>query len=283
MTNPDISIVTPVFNSVRWIELCLQSVRHALQGRNFEHIVVDGGSTDGTLEYLKQQKDIRLIPGPDKGMYDALNKGMAAARGRIVGHLNADEQYDRAGLAHALQKLDQTGADAVFGPTIMLDEHLNFLYLFNQITVPRPIDANWHMPVQTCSFLYRREIWERYPYPAEYRVVGDHVWFRRQMKLGLKLVSVRRPIGIFTWHQDDIAKRIGPHQENALADVDRKSLPMRFTKLFFRLRHLLRFGTLRPFRLEWEIFGFSTGKANSKLFFPKLHLKRSGSANRICK
>jgi len=279
----DISIVTPVFNSVRWIELCLQSVRHALQGRSYEHIVVDGGSTDGTLEYLKQQKDIRFIPGPDKGMYDALNKGMATARGQVLGHLNADEQYDRAGLAHALQKLDQTGADAVFGPTIMLDEHLNFLYLFNQITVPRPIDADYQMPVQTCSFLFRRQIWERCPYPAEYRVVGDHVWFRRQMKLGLKLVSTRKPIGLFTWHQDDIAKRLGHHQENALFDVNRKSPRMRLAKLFFRLRHLLRCGTLRPFRLEWEIFGFSTGKANSKLFFPRLHLKRSRSANRICK
>ena len=112
----EISIVTPVFNSVRWIDLCVRSVRHALQGRKYEHIVCDGGSTDGTLDYLQKQKDIRLIPGPDKGMYDALNKGMAAARGRIVGHLNADEQYDRAGLTHALQKLEQTRADAVFGP-----------------------------------------------------------------------------------------------------------------------------------------------------------------------
>ena len=87
---------------------------------------------------------------------------MAAARGRILGHLNADEQYDRAGLAHALQKFDQSKADAVFGPTIMLDGQLNFLYLFNQITIPRPIDADWHMPVQTCSFLFRRGIWERW-------------------------------------------------------------------------------------------------------------------------
>jgi glycosyltransferase involved in cell wall biosynthesis len=246
-------MVTPVFNSVRWIELCLQTVCHALQGRSYEHIVVDGGSTDGTLEYLKQQKDIRLIPGPDRGMYDALNKGMAVARGRILGHLNADEQYDRAGLAQALQKLDQTKADAVFGPTIMLDGQLNFLYLFNQITVPRPIDAEWHMPVQTCSFLFRREIWERCPYPAEYRVVGDHVWFRRQMKLGLNLVSIRKPIGIFTWHGDDIAKRIGPHNENALADVNRKSLFMRLTKLFFRFRHLCSGGTLSPRPLQYEI------------------------------
>ena len=92
-------------------------------------------------------------------MYDALNKDMAAARGRILGHLNNNEQYDREGLTHVLQNLDQSGADAVFGPTIMLDEHLKFLYPFNQITVPPPIDADWHMLVQTCSFLFRRQIW----------------------------------------------------------------------------------------------------------------------------
>ena len=266
----DISIVTPVFNSVRWIELCLQSVRHALQGQSYEHIVVDGGSTDGTLEYLKQQKDIRLIPGPDKGMYDALNKGMATARGRILGHLNADEQYDRAGLAHALEKLDQIGADAVFGPTIMLDEHLNFLYLFNQITIPRPIDADWHMPVQTCSFLYRREIWERCPYPAEYRVVGDHVWFRRQMKLGLKLVSIRMPIGLFAWHQDDIAKRLGSHTENALSGVNRKTFRMRIAKLIFRLRKLVLGGCLPPLRLSYEIMTDQKTRARRSIVLPRL-------------
>jgi len=270
----DISIVTPVFNSVRWIDLCVRSVRHALQGRNYEHIVCDGGSTDGTLEYLKQQSDIRLIPGPDRGMYDALNKGMAAARGRILGHLNADEQYDRAGLAHALAKLEQTGADAVFGPTIMLDGQLNFLYLFNQITIPRPIDADWHMPVQSCSLLYRRQIWERCPYPAEYRVVGDHVWFRRQMKLGLKLVSVRKPIGIFTWHEDDIAKRLGPHGENTLTDVNRKTLHMRLAKLWFRWRHLLEGGLQKPSEISWEQILFDGGLKRARINRPALGLAR---------
>lgn len=266
----EISIVTPVFNSIRWIELCVRSVRHALEGRDYEHIVCDGSSADGTLEYLRQQKDIRLIPGPDRGMYDALNKGMATARGRIVGHLNADEQYNRAGLAHALEKLTRSGADAVFGPTIMLNENLEFLYLFNQITVPRPIDADWHMPVQTCSFLFRREIWERCPYPSEYRVVGDHVWFRRQMKLGLRLVPVRQPIGIFTWHQDDIAKRLGPHGENALADVNRKTLRLRLAKLGFRLRHGAGGGACRPLRI---LFTFQTpdGPKTCRRLWPKLH------------
>ena len=267
-----ISIVTPVFNSTRWIDLCIRSVRHALQGQSYEHIVVDGGSTDGTLEYLKQQQDIRLILGPDKGMYDALNKGMAAARGRILGHLNADEQYDRAGLTQALQKLEQSEADAVFGPTIMLDGQLNFLYLFNQITVPRPIDADWHMPVQTCSFLFRRQIWERCPYPAEYRVVGDHVWFRRQMKLGLKLISVRKPIGLFPWHQDDIAKRLGCHGEKALTDVYRKTLRMRFAKLSFRLKHLLKGGLIPPGKLRFELFTDESPSKTQFVSFPRLGL-----------
>ena len=266
----DISIVTPVFNSVRWIDLCLRSVRHVLQGRDYEHIVVDGGSTDGTLELLQKQNDIRLIGGPDKGMYDALNKGMAAARGRILGHLNADEQYDRAGLNHAIERLKESDADAVFGPTIMLDEHLNFLYLFNQITIPRPIDADWHMPVQTCSFLFHREIWERCQYPSEYRVIGDHVWFRRQMKLGVKLVSIRDPIGIFTWHEDDIAKRLGGHGENALADVNRKTLRMRIAKLFFRLRKLAWGGCLPPANLSYEIMTDQQEAARRSIPLPRL-------------
>jgi len=250
----EISIVTPCFNSTRWIELCVRSVRHALHGRSYEHIVCDGGSSDGTLEYLRQQNDIRLISGPDKGMYDALNKGMATARGRILGHLNADEQYDRAGLAHALQKLDQSKVDAVFGPTIMLDEHLNFLYLFNQITIPRPIDADYQMPVQTCSLLYRRHIWEREPFPSEYKMAGDHVWIRRQFGLRWKLASQKKPIGLFVWHPDQLAPRhIGGKRENSTPDVNRKSFSIKLAKLAYRFRSLCSGATISPRLLYYEV------------------------------
>jgi glycosyltransferase involved in cell wall biosynthesis len=271
----DISIVTPVFNSVRWIELCLQSVRHSLKRRNYEHIVVDGGSTDGTLDYLNQQKDIRLIPGPDKGMYDALNKGMATARGRILGHLNADEQYDRAGLAHALQKLEQSKADAVFGPTIMLDEHLNFLYLFNQITVPRPIDADYQMPVQTCSLLYHRHVWERDPFPSEFRMAGDHVWVRRQFKKGWGLTVSRLPIGLFVWHQDQLAPRhIGGKRENPNPDVNRKSFSIKFAKLLYRFRNLINGSTISPRILYYETMTFSGFAELRRQAWPRLKLPK---------
>ena len=74
------------------------------------------------------------------------------------------------------------------------------------------------------------------------------------MKLGLKLVSVRNPIGIFTWHEDDIAKRIGPHGENALADVNRKSIRIRLAKIRFRMRHLIEGGLCRPAQLDYELW-----------------------------
>jgi hypothetical protein len=128
------------------------------------------------------------------------------------------------------------------------------------------------MPVQTCSFLFRRRIWERCPYPAEYRIVGDHVWFRRQMKLGLNLVSIRRPIGLFTWHQDDIAKRIGPHNENALADVNRKTVRMRAAKLFFRLRKLASGACLSPFSLSYEITTDQQTGVKRSITFPRVGL-----------
>jgi len=271
----DFSVITPCFNSIRWIELCVQSVRYACRDLAFEHIVCDGGSTDGTLEYLRQQPDIRLIAGPDRGMYDALNKGMAAARGRWYGHLNADEQYDRAGLRLALERLRTTGSDAVFGPTVMLDEKLDFLYLFRQITPPRPVDAAYQMPVQTCSLVCRREIWERLPYPAEYRMAGDHVWIRRQFQAGWRLLPQRDPIGIFTWHPDQLAPRhIGGKRENPTPDVNRKSLPIRMAKLAYRLRGLLRGATIPPATLYYEVMTPSGFAELRREPWPRLKMPR---------
>lgn len=270
----DLSIVTPSFQSRRWIELCVQSVRHACRGLEYEHIVCDGGSTDGTLEFLTAQRDVRLISGPDRGMYDALNRGMAAARGRIVGHLNTDEQYERAGLRAALTRLEQSGREAVFGPTVMLDGNLEFLYLFQQITVPRPVDADWQMPVQTCSLLFRRSAWEACPYPSEYRVVGDHVWFRRQMARGISLAAVRRPIGIFTWHGEDLGRRLGEHGEAALKDVDRRGMQIRLAKWVFRWRKFFRGGFFPPPSLYYEIMMPNGYAEIRRISWPALRVSR---------
>ena len=92
------SIVTPSFNRVAMIGRALESVA-AQRGVEVEHIVVDGGSTDGTLEVLATYPDLRVISEPDEGIYDGLNKGVAAATGDIVALLNTDDWFEPGAFA----------------------------------------------------------------------------------------------------------------------------------------------------------------------------------------
>jgi glycosyltransferase involved in cell wall biosynthesis len=91
-TRPRISVITPCLNGARYIAAALDSVPFAMTAE-IEHVVVDGGSNDGTLELLAQRPHLRILRGADRGVYDALNKGLAAAQGDIIGFLNADDRY----------------------------------------------------------------------------------------------------------------------------------------------------------------------------------------------
>ena len=246
-----LSVVTPVFNGRRFIEDCVQSVRHALAGLDYEHIVVDGVSTDGTLEWLREQADLKVFSGKDSGMYDALNKGIAAASGEWIGHLNSDEQYNRAGLREAWLCLNETRADGVFGPTVMLNGSLDFLQLFNQVVTPRAIDTLWCMPVQTCSFFFRKSIWEREPFDTRYRLVADHVWFSKQMYRGLCLARTHAPIGIFVWHGANLSS--AEWSETAHADIDKRAFSLKLAKHWYRLKKTLLGGYLRR-PLSYEVW-----------------------------
>lgn len=92
---PLVSIVTPSYNQAQFIEQTILSVKGQAYP-NLEHLIFDGGSTDGTVEILKQYEntyDLKWISQPDNGQSDALNKGFAAANGDIVGWLNSDDTY----------------------------------------------------------------------------------------------------------------------------------------------------------------------------------------------
>jgi glycosyltransferase involved in cell wall biosynthesis len=92
-----ITVITPAYNAARTIEVALESVR-AQQYPELEHIVVDGGSTDGTIELLERTPGIRWMSEPDRGLSHALNKGIDMATGDVVGELNADDVYEPGAL-----------------------------------------------------------------------------------------------------------------------------------------------------------------------------------------
>ena len=87
-----ISIITVTFNSIKFINDCIDSVKRQ-NYNNIEHIIIDGVSTDGTINLLKSKYDqsITLISEPDKGIYDAMNKGINVSTGEIIGFLNSDD------------------------------------------------------------------------------------------------------------------------------------------------------------------------------------------------
>ena len=93
VTGPFLSIVTPCLNRAQYIREAIESVL-VQDFSDIEHIVVDGGSTDGTLEILAQYSHLNVISEPDRNLYDALNKGVKAARGEVIGFLNTDDLYN---------------------------------------------------------------------------------------------------------------------------------------------------------------------------------------------
>jgi len=118
-----ISIITVAFNSAATIAETLRSV--AAQSRaDIEHIIIDGGSTDDTMTIvgLHRASVAHAVSEPDRGIYDAMNKGLAAASGDVVGYLNADDCYaSEDAIAAVAEAFDKTGCDFVYGDIEMVD------------------------------------------------------------------------------------------------------------------------------------------------------------------
>jgi glycosyltransferase involved in cell wall biosynthesis len=101
---PLVSVVTPSFNQGAYVREAIESVR-AQTHTPVEHIVVDGGSTDGSLDILAEFDNVRWISEPDRGQSHALNKGFSIARGEVLGWLNADDAYEPRAVAEAVEAL----------------------------------------------------------------------------------------------------------------------------------------------------------------------------------
>lgn len=90
---PLLSIITPSLNCVAFIREAIESVLHQ-DYPYVEHLIVDGGSTDGTLDAIRTYSHLRLVTEPDAGLYEALNKGIGLAKGELIGWLNGDDLYE---------------------------------------------------------------------------------------------------------------------------------------------------------------------------------------------
>lgn len=175
--NKLISVITVSFNAADTIAATLDSV--ACQSHaDVEYIVVDGASTDGTLEVIKHHgtRVATLVSEPDSGIYDAMNKGLRQATGRVIGFLNANDIYAHSGvLALVSSTMEADNLDAVFGDVAYYKPHRSdrpMRRFRSDRFRPDRIAWGW-MPAHPTLFM-KRQLFERFGcFRSDYRIAGD--------------------------------------------------------------------------------------------------------------
>ena len=124
-----ISILTPSYNQGEFIEKNIQSVL-SQSYPDVEHIIIDGGSTDNTLDILNKYKHLKWISEKDKGQADALNKGLLMASGEIVGWINSDDYYQADILKDVVSHFHDTTVNWIIG---------NLTYYYAELNIQKPI------------------------------------------------------------------------------------------------------------------------------------------------
>jgi len=229
----DFSIITPNFNGARFLEPCLASVaRQRSAGLTVEHIVVDGGSTDGSAGILARQAGgIRLIRERDRGPADAINKGFALASGDILAWLNADDVYAPAALARVAAVFSaHPEAAFCFGGCRIVDEQgreiRKGITRFKQAFFP----ISSRFTLQTINYIsqpslfFRRRAWEQAGgLRLDLRAAWDYAFILQLWRTGRGIVVPGGPLADFRWHAGSIS---GKHyreqfkEEYALAAAD---------------------------------------------------------------
>jgi glycosyltransferase involved in cell wall biosynthesis len=173
-----ISIVTATWQCAEMIGDCLASVA-AQSHTEREHIVIDGGSTDGTLALLQAHREqlAVLVSEPDEGIYDALNKGLVGASGDVVGLLHADDLYAHSKvLARVANAFDDPAVEAVYGDLVYVarqDTSRVLRYWRAGDYEPARLRRGW-MPPHPTLYL-RRSLYERFGmFDTRYQIAADY-------------------------------------------------------------------------------------------------------------
>ena len=203
---PAITIVTPCLNRATLVAGAVESVL-AQEGVAVEHIVVDGGSTDGTLEVLARYPHLHVLTGPDDGLYDAINRGLAVARAPVVGHLNSDDVLPPGALAAVARGLAaEPDADAACGGAMVTafgpDGLERTLCLYDDPAMKRlrPIDLCRGVPMINARF-FRRSLYDRVGvYDPSYRYAGDRDFLLRAWTAGLKTAVLPERVYVYRQH-----------------------------------------------------------------------------------
>jgi len=213
--NPLVSLITPVRNGIKYLETSIQSVLNQAYPY-IEHIFVDGGSTDGTLEMLasyqaKYPDRIRFISGTDKGVGDAVNKGFRIARGDIFCWLDSDDVHEPDAIQTVVEFF-RTNPDAyfVFGGCNMINEKGEVIAEF----ITKDFDLRealnyWHYLVLPATF-YKREVIDRVGF---FNDLGNDLDFFIRVHKRFKMYRIEKVLSNWRLHGEGISLSRGARED----------------------------------------------------------------------
>lgn len=193
-----ISIVTVCLNAQETIEQTIQSVLNQTYGiENIEYIIVDGQSTDKTMQIIEKYKDYisYYVSEPDQGIYDAMNKGIAAASKEIIGILNADDWYDSNAIQNVMNCFKENDTDIVYGEVkrVEKDETISTVRKADSLENTWYFMTIWHPAV-----FVKREVYQKLgTFSTDYKIAADYEFILRCYSNQMKFTYLNKELTYF--------------------------------------------------------------------------------------
>lgn len=181
MRNIKVSIITVCYNSEVTIERTIKSVLNQTY-EDFEYLIIDGKSTDRTLEIIQKyiplfNGRIKLISEPDQGIYDAMNKGIKNASGELIGILNSDDYYEADAVENAVMHINQSKYQILYGMLRVVRNGIE-----TKIIMPKHENLSEEMIAHPTCFVKKKVYDDFGGFNVRYRSCADHDFMLRMQK-----------------------------------------------------------------------------------------------------
>jgi glycosyltransferase involved in cell wall biosynthesis len=228
---------------------------------NFEHIIIDGGSTDGTVEILKKYLHLKWITEPDEGQSDALNKGFKMAEGDYVGWLNADDAYLPNTFNKIIDAFEKNHeADIVYGEIYFTDENFNIIRRKYDHPFDKKILLYLGCVIPSTTTFFKRKIFdERNELDKKFKAAMDYEYFCKLANRGYIFYYIPEPLAYFRKTGENYGKIYQMQWETEILESRRRytKLPLKKSKFF---KHVCfttsKFFLIKRLFLKFKTHGF---------------------------
>ena len=192
---PKITIITVCYNSEKTIKDTLESVL-SQSFDDYEHLIIDGNSKDNTLKIIKDYErkyngKLRVISEKDKGLYDAMNKGIKNAKGNIIGILNSDDIFATKDVLKTIyETFEKENCQGIYGNLEFRDNETMTKVVRNWNSKKGNYKLGWHPPHPTLYL--KREVYDKIGnFNLDYRICADYDFMLRMMKNNINLYYIK--------------------------------------------------------------------------------------------